>query len=109
MCITKQICCPGGLGKHLVFMTSICSLYLNVLRCGNHVPQAVSLIENVRLQNEEEEILWRENLMKLYLNLSLCCLKQAKSSRAITYGRKVLDLEPNNAKANYRLGQVNNT
>ena len=44
--------------------------------------------------------------MKLYLNLSLCCLKQAKSSRAITYGRKVLDLEPNNAKANYRLGQV---
>ena len=47
--------------------------------------------------------------MKLYLNLSLCCLKQAKSSRAITYGRKVLDLEPNSAKANYRLGQVHTT
>ncbi|XP_065893278.1 inactive peptidyl-prolyl cis-trans isomerase FKBP6-like isoform X2 [Dysidea avara] len=68
--------------------------------------KAVSLIENVRLQNEEEEIVWRDNLMKLYLNLSLCCLKQAKSSRAITYGRKVLDLEPNSAKANYRLGQA---
>ena len=68
------------------------------------LPQALSLIENAHLQNEEDEMLWRDNLKKLYLNLSICCLKQAKSPRAITYCRKVLELQPNNAKAFFRLG-----
>ena len=64
------------------------------------------MIENARLQNEEDETMWRESLIKLYLNLAICCLKQAKSPRAITYCRKVLELQPNNAKAFFRLGQV---
>lgn len=68
--------------------------------------QAVKLIEDVHLQNEKEEDLWKQALVKLYLNLSLCFLKQKKAERAAQLCRKALDLDQNSVKAHYRLGQV---
>lgn len=68
--------------------------------------QAVKLIEDVHLQNEKEEDMWKQALVKLYLNLSLCFLKQKKAERAAMLCRKALDLDQNSVKAHYRLGQV---
>lgn len=76
--------------------------------CGLHLDnlQAVRLLENRRLKNAEEEKKWKQILVKLYLNLSLCYLRMRKPKPAITYSRNVLDFEPKNVKAIFRLGQV---
>ncbi len=68
--------------------------------------QAIRLLEETRLKNEEEERKWKVVLLRVYLNLSLCFLKQGKSAPAITYSRKALDINPKNVKAHFRLGQV---
>ena len=71
-----------------------------------HSHKAIRLLENVRLKNEEEECQWKEVLVKLYLNLCLCNLRQKKSKPVITYCKKALELDPQNIKAHFRLGQV---
>lgn len=82
---------------------SISSTYIHwVVLCV----QAVKLIEDVHLRNEEEEEVWKQALIKLYLNLSLCLLRLKKAERAAALCRKALDLDENSVKAHYRLGQV---
>ena len=68
--------------------------------------QAVRLLEEKRLKNEEEEQKWKAVLLKLYLNQSLCSLRLGRPKLAITQCRKVLDFDPKNVKAYFRLGQV---
>ena len=68
--------------------------------------QAARQLEAVRLKDEEEEAVWRISLKKLYLNLSLCNLKQRKSQLALSNCRRVLELDGKNVKAFFRIGQV---
>ena len=68
--------------------------------------QSVNLLETCHLKSEEEEMESRRLLISLNLNLALCCLRLSHSPRAITFSRKVLNLDRNNAKALFRLGQV---
>ena len=68
--------------------------------------QAIRQLEPVRLKGEEEEEVWRVSLKKLYLNLSLCNLKQRKSQLALSNCRRVLELDGKNVKALFRIGQV---
>ena len=68
--------------------------------------QAIRQLEPVRLKGEEEEEVWRASLKKLYLNLSLCNLKQRKSQLALSNCRRVLELDGKNVKALFRIGQV---
>ena len=70
--------------------------------------KAIRLLENTRLKDEEEERQWKQVLVKLYLNLCLCDLRQKKPKPVITYCRKTLELDPENIKAHFRLGQVRN-
>ena len=70
------------------------------------ITQAVSLLENSRLKNDEEEIRWKSVLLKLYLNVALCSLKVGKYPVAITNSRKALELDENNVKALFRIGEV---
>ena len=60
----------------------------------------------MHLKDEKEERLWSVALLKLYLNLSLCDIKQCKSTLAITHCRRALELDGKNVKATFRLGQV---
>ena len=64
------------------------------------------LLEEKRLKDAEEEKKWKAVLLKLYLNQSLCSLRQSKPKLAITQSRKVMELDPKNVKAHFRLGQV---
>jgi FK506-binding protein 6 len=68
--------------------------------------KALGLIEDVRLKDEREEKLWKSALLKLYLNLSLCHLKQKKTQKAARFCHKALDLDENSVKAHFRLGQA---
>ena len=70
------------------------------------LPQAKQLLEETRLKNEEEERKWKVILLRVYLNLSLCNLRQGKSNLSISHSRKALDINPKNVKAHFRLGQV---
>ena len=63
-------------------------------------------LEAVRLKDEAEERVWETSLKKLYLNLSLCSLKQRKSQLALSNCRRVLELDSKNVKAIFRIGQV---
>uniref|UniRef100_A0A0L8FR16 Uncharacterized protein n=1 Tax=Octopus bimaculoides TaxID=37653 RepID=A0A0L8FR16_OCTBM len=45
-------------------------------------------------------------MIVVQLNMALCCLKLSRFSRAVTYCRKVLQLDRYNAKAYFRLGQA---
>lgn len=67
------------------------------------------MLEKRRLKNVEEEEKWKNVLVKLYLNQSLCFLRMHKPRPAITSCRNVLDLEGGNVKAVFRLGQVSVT
>jgi len=73
--------------------------------CGRY-SRALRLLENARLKDEEDEKLMKEACQKLYLNLSLCDLKQKRSGRAAKYARKALECDPRNVKAIYRLGMA---
>ena len=71
-----------------------------------HVHQAVRMLEGVRMKNEEEEIVWKTAMKKLYLNLALCNLKQHKSGLALSNCRRVMEFDGKNVKAIFRMGQV---
>ena len=64
------------------------------------------MLETVRLKDEEEEVVWKTAMKKLYLNLALCNLKQRKSEFALSNCRHVLELDGKNVKAIFRMGQV---
>ena len=68
--------------------------------------QGVQILEPARLEGEEDEKLWKNALLKLYLNLALCYLRQSKARKAITHCHKALDLDSMLVKAIFRLGQV---
>ena len=68
--------------------------------------QAVRLLEERHLKDSEEERKWKATLLKLYLNQSLCSLRQGKYKLAITQCKKVMEFDPKNVKAHFRLGKV---
>merc|ERR1719447_1084088 len=75
-------------------------------RATGKYSQALRLLENAHLQNEQEEVKMKETSLKLCLNLSLCELKQMKHPRACKYARKALDIQSNNVKALWRLARA---
>lgn len=77
-----------------------------VKRAGSTYSRALRLLENSNLKNEQEENLMKQSALKLYLNLSLCDLKDAKSGRACKYARKALEVDAKNVKALYRLARA---
>ncbi|XP_062508080.1 inactive peptidyl-prolyl cis-trans isomerase FKBP6-like [Corticium candelabrum] len=68
--------------------------------------RAINLLEHARIQNEEEEQLWKVSLTRLYLNMALCCLRKSTATRAISFANKVLEFDAKNVKAHFRLGQA---
>jgi len=76
-----------------------------IRRASSTYSRAIRLLENARLKNEQEENLMKQSALKLYLNMALCDLKEAKAGRACKNSRKALDIEPKNPKALYRLAR----
>ncbi|CAE1283305.1 FKBP6 [Acanthosepion pharaonis] len=72
----------------------------------NKYKQAANLLESCHLESDKEERECQRILVDLNLNMALCCLRLTHSTRAITYSRKVLNMDKNNAKALFRLGQA---
>ena len=83
---------------------SLSSFYIH--RFTLSFSQAIRLLESSRLKDSEEEELWTDALVKLYINLSLTNLKQKKPKCAITNCRRVLELKENNVKATFTLAKV---
>ena len=83
---------------------SLSSFYIH--RFTLSFSQAIRLLESSRLKDSEEEELWTDALIKLYINLSLTNLKQKKPKCAITNCRRVLELKENNVKATFTLAKV---
>ena len=77
--------------------------YSKASRCYN---TAVRLLEGVMLKDEEEEIAWKADLVRLKLNLALVSLRQTHSRVALRYCGEVLEYDPRNVKAFYRSGQA---
>lgn len=75
-------------------------------RAAGTYSRALRLLENANLKNEHEERMMKQSALKLYLNLSLCDLKDAKSGRACKYARKALEIDPKNTKALYRFARA---
>ena len=73
---------------------------------GGQYSQALRLLENANLKDEDEEKEMKKAALRLYLNISLCDLKQAKSGNACKFARKALDIDPKNVKALYRLARA---
>ena len=85
---------------------SLLFLYFYIHRFTLSFSQAIRLLESSRLKDSEEEELWTDALVKLYINLSLTNLKQKKPKCAITNCRRVLELKENNVKATFTLAKV---
>ena len=74
-------------------------------RAASQYSQALRLLENTNLKNENEEKEMKKCALKLYLNICLCDMKQVRYGKACKYARKVLDIDNKNVKALYRLAQ----
>ena len=61
------------------------------------------------MKDEVEEKDTNALLLKVYLNLAVCCVKTKHSSRAIAYCKRSLDIDRKNAKAMYLMGKVSVT
>ncbi|XP_067131100.1 inactive peptidyl-prolyl cis-trans isomerase FKBP6-like [Centruroides vittatus] len=72
----------------------------------NKYKKAVKLIDNINVANEEEDNERNDCLLKLYLNISLCCIKQHEYKYAVIYAKKALNIDPKNTKGNYRCGKA---
>eukprot|EP00731_Ephydatia_muelleri_P023155 Em0015g738a len=68
--------------------------------------KALRKLEDIRLKDEAEEDQWKSVLLKLYLNMALCSHKQRKPKVVITNSKKALEIDANNMKAFFRLGQA---
>lgn len=97
-----------AIGRYLKVQTetSLVTLPSYPLSLPPSTHQAARQLEAVRLKDEAEEKVWRISLKKLYLNLSLCNLKQRKSQLALSNCKRVLELDSKNVKAIFRIGQV---
>ncbi|XP_067129630.1 inactive peptidyl-prolyl cis-trans isomerase FKBP6-like [Centruroides vittatus] len=71
----------------------------------NKYKKAVKLIDNITVANEEDNER-NDCLLKLYLNISLCCIKQHEYKYAVIYAKKALNIDPKNTKGNYRCGKA---
>ncbi|XP_026110588.1 inactive peptidyl-prolyl cis-trans isomerase FKBP6-like isoform X1 [Carassius auratus] len=68
--------------------------------------QAMTLLQNRELLDDEEKQRLEEMKLPFLLNLSLTYLKLEKPQKALCYGQKVLDINPQNTKALFRCGQA---
>ena len=64
------------------------------------------LLEEIELKNDEEEERQKHLLVKLYLNRAHCYLNIQWPKKACLALQSALDLEPDNAKALYRMGRA---
>ena len=60
------------------------------------------LLEDADLKDETEEARQLRQLKKMYLNLGLCYIKLCAPHKACICLQKLLALEPNNLKGNFR-------
>ncbi|KAL5016791.1 hypothetical protein ScPMuIL_006380 [Solemya velum] len=63
--------------------------------------KAMDILEAYSMKDENEEKEQKALLLKLYMNMSLCCVNLGHSGRAITYAKRALDIQRNSAKALY--------
>ncbi|XP_022108900.1 inactive peptidyl-prolyl cis-trans isomerase FKBP6-like isoform X2 [Acanthaster planci] len=75
-------------------------------KATSHYIKAIRLLENARLANQSEEDEMRRVLLKLYLNMSICYIKQGHYTRALSNCTKALEIDPDNIKALFRRGQA---
>ena len=68
--------------------------------------QAMNLLEDHHLKNEEEEKDQQKLLLKVCLNTAICCVKLCHSGRAIVYCKKALEIDNKSVKALYLYGKV---
>ncbi|XP_016396580.1 inactive peptidyl-prolyl cis-trans isomerase FKBP6-like [Sinocyclocheilus rhinocerous] len=68
--------------------------------------QAMTLLQNRELVDDEEKQRLEEMKLPFLLNLSLTYLKLEKPQKALCYGQKALDINPQNTKALFRCGQA---
>ncbi|XP_038059182.1 inactive peptidyl-prolyl cis-trans isomerase FKBP6-like isoform X3 [Patiria miniata] len=77
-----------------------------ISKAASQYIKAIRLLENARLANQSEEDEMKRVLLKLYLNLALCDIKQGQCPRALSNCIKALEIDPQNIKAMYRRGQA---
>ncbi|TRY54310.1 hypothetical protein DNTS_021289 [Danionella cerebrum] len=68
--------------------------------------QALVLLQNREVNNNEEKRCFLDMKLPFLLNLSFTYLKLEKPQKALSYGQKVLDINPQNTKALFRCGQA---
>lgn len=73
------------------------------------ITQAAGILEERPRKNEEEEKDTEALLLKAYLNMAVCLVKTKHSGRAISYCKRCLEIDRNNAKAMYLQGKVTPT
>lgn len=72
-----------------------------IRRASSTYARAIRLLENANLKNEGEEIEMKQSAVKLYVNMALCDLKEARSGRSCKNARKALDIDPKHVRALY--------
>lgn len=66
----------------------------------------MTLLQNREPTDDEEKQRLEEIKLLFLLNLSLTYLKLEKPQKALYFGQKALDINPQNTKALFRCGQV---
>ncbi|XP_036379192.1 inactive peptidyl-prolyl cis-trans isomerase FKBP6 [Megalops cyprinoides] len=68
--------------------------------------QAATILKNRQLVDEEERKSIAGVQLPIFLNMSLTLLRLEKPGKALQYGKKALQIDPDNTKALFRCGQA---
>ncbi|XP_039261187.1 inactive peptidyl-prolyl cis-trans isomerase FKBP6-like [Styela clava] len=68
--------------------------------------RCINAMESVRLKDENEEVEMIKIVSKSYQNMALCCLRLGNFGKALAAGRRVLEYDPDHAKALFIVGKA---
>ncbi|XP_012685286.2 inactive peptidyl-prolyl cis-trans isomerase FKBP6 [Clupea harengus] len=68
--------------------------------------QGITLLQNHEAQSQEDKRSVEAAQVPILLNLSLTYFRLERPTTSLKYGQRVLEMDPNNAKALYRCGQA---
>jgi len=77
--------------------------YRKAIKCYNKAFSYFNGLYDL-IESEEKEL--NQARIPLYLNLATCNLKLDEISKAIKNAQRVIEIDPNNAKAHFRIGQA---
>ncbi|GAB6028703.1 Inactive peptidyl-prolyl cis-trans isomerase fkbp6 [Chamberlinius hualienensis] len=98
--------CLEAVDSELSYGNKLCKKHGDHRKAAHHYKKAVQMLEHCTLKNEEEDALWKNRMIRLNRNISLCCLKLEAYPKVITFANQALEFDSKDVKSLYYKGKA---